>query len=400
MTMLSRIAALLTVASLAVAPAVSLAATVEELREELKSKREALKQAEQDIGKFKEEIQLKKKEARTLEDQIVILDDNIDELVLSISRTLAEVDKVTTEIEVVKEEIKEREAEIGLQKGRLASYIRSLHELDQQSSVAVFLKYDTFSEAVNEAATFQELQQRGQETLVAIQQLREEQETKKRELEDFKQTLEALKNRQEKEQTTLTTQRSSKERLLDLTSQQEEEYQQLLKQAQSAHQEAQAEISQLDDLIREELRKQGFGSLPGVGVMDWPVTPEFGVSCEFRCSGYPYEYLIGPHTGTDIPVYVGTPVRAAADGYVGRVHDAKGPGYSYIMLLHGDNVSTVYGHLSGFAVNEGQMITRGTVIGYSGGAAGMNGSGLSSGPHLHFEVRVNNQPVNARRYLP
>ena len=382
-----------------VLPTAATAATVEELRAELQEKRKSLKETEAEIGKFKEEIQLKKKEARTLEDQIGLLDSNIDELLLNISRTLKEVDEVDAEVRLVKEEIAEREAEIKLQKARLADYIRLMNELDKQSSVTVFLKYDTFSEAINEAATFQEFQQRGQETLVSIQHLRNELDTKRRDLEDYQQTLEALKARQEKEQSSLSAQRSSKERLLDLTSQQEEKYQALLKQAQTAHQEAQAEIGKLDDLIREELRKQGYGNLPSVGVMEWPIYPEFGVSCEFHCSGYPYEYLIGPHTGTDIPAYVGTPIKAASDGYVARVHDAKGPGYSYVMILHGDNVSTVYGHLSGFAVNEGQMVTKGAVIGYSGGAPGMNGAGLSSGPHLHFEVRVNSQPVNARRYL-
>ncbi|MEX2054729.1 MAG: M23 family metallopeptidase, partial [Candidatus Andersenbacteria bacterium] len=64
-----------------------------------------------------------------------------------------------------------------------------------------------------------------------------------------------------------------------------------------------------------------------------------------------------------------------------------------------DNISTVYGHVSGFAVNEGQVVTRGTTIGYTGGAPGTRGAGLSSGPHLHFEVRVNNAHVNPRKYL-
>jgi murein DD-endopeptidase MepM/ murein hydrolase activator NlpD len=380
-------------------PDVIKAATVEELREELRQRRETLKEAEERINKFKDDIQLKKKEARTLEQQIGIIDDNIEEVSLSIQRTLAEVEDVHAEIQLVEEEIKEREAEIELQKTRLAAYIRSMHELDQQSSVSVFLKYDTFSDAVNEAATFEEMHGRGQKTLIAIQQLRDELNTKKRDLEDFKQTLESLQKRQEKEQMTLNSQKNSKARILELTNEQEKQYQDLLKQAQSTHEAAQEEIASLDTLIREELKKQGVGELPGVGIMDWPVVPEFGVSCEFHCAGYPYAYLIGPHTGTDIPAYVGTPVKAPSDGYVAKVHDSGGPGYSYVMLLHGGNISTVFGHLSGFAVNEGQMVSRGTVIGYTGGAPGMRGSGLSTGPHLHFEVRENNRPVNARKYL-
>lgn len=380
-------------------PRSAAAKTVEELREELRSKREQLKDAEDKIMQFKTEIQLKKREARTLEDQISLLDENIVEIELSIVRTQAEIEEVGVEIETVSEEISQREAEIKIQKARLADYVREIHALDQQSTVTIFLKYQTFSDAVQEANTFSELQKRGQQVLVTIQHLRNELMTKQRELEDFKQTLEALKNRQELEQATLTAQQHSKERILQLTNQQEAEYQRLLKEAQATHERSQSDIVRIDELIREELKKQGIGNLPSVGTMDWPIEPAFGVSCEFHCPDYPYAYLIGPHAGIDIPAYVGTPIRAPADGYVARVNDAGGPGYSYIMVIHGDNVTTVYGHVSGFAVNEGQLVTRGTTLGYTGGAPGMRGAGLSSGPHLHFEVRASGTTINPRNYL-
>jgi murein DD-endopeptidase MepM/ murein hydrolase activator NlpD len=380
-------------------PLVLDAKTVEELRAELQEKRDVLKTAEDKIQKFKAEIQLKKKEARTLADQIALLDENIEEVELSVVRTDAEVEEVAAEIATVDEEISQREAEIKIQKARLADYVRSMHVLDQQSTVTVFLKYQTFSDAVQEANTFGELQKRGQQTLATIQSLRTELMTKQRELEDFRQTLEALRNRQELERTTLTAQQASKDRILQLTNQQEAEYQRLLKDAQATHERSQSDISRLDALIREELEKQGIGKLPSVGTMDWPINAAFGVSCEFHCAGYPYAYLIGPHAGMDIPAYVGTPIKAPADGYVARAHDSGGPGYSYIMIIHGDKVTTVFGHVSGFAVNEGQLVTRGTVIGYTGGAPGMRGAGLSSGPHLHFEVRVNGSTVNPRGYL-
>lgn len=380
-------------------PPLVFAATVDELREELKVKREALQGAEERIKKFREDIQIKKQEAQTLEGQIGILDSNITELELEINRTEAEIEEVTTEIETIKEEILQKEEEIRHQKQVLSEYIRALHAHDQQSTVTIFLKYQTFAEAMSEAATISELQNRGQETLVLILQLRDELDGKRRDLEDFKQTLEALKARQENQHITLETQRGSKQRILDLTNSQEQQYQQLLREAQTAHQNAESQIRALDQAIREELRRQGVRSLPSVGVFDWPIDAIFGVSCEFHCSGYPYEYLIGKHSGTDIPTYVGTPIRAPADGYLARYHDAGGPGYSYILMLHGDNISTVYGHVSGFAAAEGEMVTRGTVIGYTGGAPGTRGAGLSSGPHLHFEVRENNIPINPRNYL-
>lgn len=375
------------------------AKSLDELREELRSKREQLKDTEGEIKKFQAEIQEKKRDARTLEDQIGLLDQSIGEVELNLERTLLEIEKTDLEIEEVEAEIEEREAEMNIQKKRLAGLIRTLHALDQQSTVTILLKYQTFAEAVDDAATVEELQKRGHETLLTIKRLREELANKRRDLEDFRLTLDELKTRQEKEQKTLATQRGSKERILDLTNQQEAQYQQLLKQAQASHVAAEGAISALDTAIREELAKQGVDSLGSVGILDWPIYPEFGVSCEFHCSGYPYEYLIGKHSAIDIPANVGTPVKAPADGYVAKVHDSGGPGYSYLLLIHGDGVSTVYGHLSGFNVNEDEIVARGTIIGYTGGAAGMRGAGLSTGPHLHFEVRENNIPVNPRNYL-
>ncbi len=375
------------------------AKTIEELRADLESKRQELKQAEARITKFKEDIQLKKREARTLQEQIGLIEDTINEIELELNKTVKQIEEVGSEIDSVKADIAQREEEIAAQKVRLADYIRTLHTLDQQSTITIFLKYTTLSEAVNESSTIVELDRRTRETLAAIQQLRDELTTKKRELEDFKQTLNSLKTRQEKQQNTLNTERSSKARVLELTNAQEKQFQDLLHQSQAAHQAANAEISKLDTLIRAELEKQGIGKLPSVGRFSWPVEPVFGISCGFHCAGDPYAYLIGPHSGIDIPTNVGTPIKAPADGYVAKLHDADGAGYSYILMLHGDHISTVYGHVSGFAVNEGQLITRGTVIGYTGGAPGTHGSGLSSGPHLHFEVRINNVPVDPEKYI-
>jgi murein DD-endopeptidase MepM/ murein hydrolase activator NlpD len=98
------------------------------------------------------------------------------------------------------------------------------------------------------------------------------------------------------------------------------------------------------------------------------------------------------HSGLDIDAPWGTPVRAAADG---SVSDASmGAGYGReVVLNHGHEVETVYGHLSSVAVVPGQHVDRGQVIGYVGQ------SGRATGPHLHYEVRVHNVPVNPHKYL-
>jgi murein DD-endopeptidase MepM/ murein hydrolase activator NlpD len=98
------------------------------------------------------------------------------------------------------------------------------------------------------------------------------------------------------------------------------------------------------------------------------------------------------HSGVDISASVGSSVIAPADGVVTFADFLGGYGRA-IMVDHGHGISTRYGHLSSFAVTAGQYIHRGDTIGYVGL------SGRSTGPHLHYEVRINDVPVNPHKYL-
>jgi murein DD-endopeptidase MepM/ murein hydrolase activator NlpD len=98
------------------------------------------------------------------------------------------------------------------------------------------------------------------------------------------------------------------------------------------------------------------------------------------------------HTGVDISSQYGTAVRATADGVVVGAEEHVGYG-RLVVLDHGFGVTTFYGHLSAFNVTPGQHVNRGDVIGYVGV------SGRTTGPHVHYEVRINGAPVNPMRYL-
>jgi murein DD-endopeptidase MepM/ murein hydrolase activator NlpD len=98
------------------------------------------------------------------------------------------------------------------------------------------------------------------------------------------------------------------------------------------------------------------------------------------------------HSGIDIDAPYGTPVRASGEGDVSGAQMGSGYGLE-VVLNHGHDLLTVYGHLSAVAVFAGEHILRGQVIGYVGQ------SGRATGPHLHYEVRVHNVPVNPHKYL-
>ena len=122
----------------------------------------------------------------------------------------------------------------------------------------------------------------------------------------------------------------------------------------------------------------------------WPVTGRLGSGFGSRQDPINGEGAF--HSGIDIEAPSGTPVRATGDGEVTGM--TMGAGYGrQIVLDHGHDVLTLYGHLSAVAVIPGQHVTRGQIIGYVGQ------TGRATGPHLHYEVRVHHVPVNPHKYL-
>ena len=98
------------------------------------------------------------------------------------------------------------------------------------------------------------------------------------------------------------------------------------------------------------------------------------------------------HEGIDIAVPTGTPVAAAASGTVIVAGWMGGYG-NLVVIDHGGGVATAYGHNSGFAVGYGQPVSQGQIVAYAGS------TGNSTGPHVHFEVRVNGSAVDPLGYL-
>lgn len=99
------------------------------------------------------------------------------------------------------------------------------------------------------------------------------------------------------------------------------------------------------------------------------------------------------HEGQDIDAAFGTPVSAAASGTVTFAGTQNGYG-NVVYIDHGNGLSTRYGHLSKIVIAAGRLITRGEILGLVGS------TGRSTGPHLHYEVRINNEPVDPIGYLP
>ncbi len=127
-------------------------------------------------------------------------------------------------------------------------------------------------------------------------------------------------------------------------------------------------------------------SAPNLWPVEGRITGSFGERID------PFNGEGAFHSGVDISAEVGSPVIAPADGAVVFANFLGGYGRA-VAIDHGHGITTRYGHLASFAVTPGQYIHRGDIIGYVGQ------SGRSTGPHLHYEVRINDTPVNPHKYL-
>lgn len=373
------------------------AVSIEELSEKISEKREEVERIERQMRSYEEKIQEQQKKAATLKRQLTILEAGIEKTKLEIEKIQNEIEKTNFEISKLELEIKKKEEEILRKKRSLAEYLNVIYEYSEESPLEVYLAHDNFSDFLKQYEYLVYVQKEAQSALDYVQSLKAELEKDQNDLEDLKKKQERLLSQEEGKKADLEADKTGQEKLLTETKEQESVYQNLLAAARREQQQADSEIRKLESAIRERLIREG--RLPKIGKFIWPVEAEKGLSATFLDPSYQASFGL-PHYAIDIPTAQGSSVLAPATGYVAKTHDG-GTGYSYVVLIHGGTVSTVYGHVSGFAVREGEYVAQGQVIAYSGGTPGTRGAGwLTTGAHLHFEVRIDGKPVNPLTFLP
>ncbi|TCP69624.1 murein hydrolase activator EnvC family protein [Baia soyae] len=159
-----------------------------------------------------------------------------------------------------------------------------------------------------------------------------------------------------------------------------------VKQLEADEEVAKDEIAEKNKQVQQAT--QFYDGPAGSGELGWPMK-NHRVSSGFGPRGGRM------HEGIDFPVPVGTPIYAADSGRVVLVKSNPGGYGNYVVIAHGNNLSTLYAHMkrSGINVSVGQTVQKGQLIAYSGN------EGRSTGPHLHFEVHKGSTPVNPLNYL-
>ena len=333
-----------------------------------------------DVSKLQDQLDEveAEKEAVSAEKDSVL--DEISELNAQISQYESEIeelneriDDLETNIEKNEEEITKLEKEAKEKEELLLKRLVAMYEAGQTTYLDILLSSEDITSLLSNYYRIEEIAEADQSVIDSIKEKQAETEEKKQQLE--KEKKEVTESEVEKKSESLESAKKSKQAKVNSLSEQEEELQAKIDDFEE----------QIEEAKRQSAQEQKYhyqGSFEGV--LSWPISsssPNYNyISSYFGPRPSPTVGASSNHGAVDIPVrYV--PVYAAADGVIVSAGWMSGYG-NYIEIDHGNGYYTAYGHLNSFNVSAGQTVSRGQQIAVSGN------TGISTGPHLHYEVYI------------
>jgi murein DD-endopeptidase MepM/ murein hydrolase activator NlpD len=393
--MRSRIAAFLVVAlaPLVLFGVLPLATTGKSLQSRIDDARGRVDRAERKEGVLSNSVAAASQRIGALQGDITVLQRRQNLLQRDLDGKRVQLNRLQDQLRAERARLAELRAKLALSRRVLAVRLTELYKADRPDTITVLLNSRGFAELLERSEFISRINDQDARIIRTVRIARDASER-------ASDRLARLESRQQAVTTAVLVRRnevaSVRLRLVDKRRQYaaaRAEKAAALRQVRAQKGEAMEHLASLE---REQARIRGVlvgAGGPGVagpirrgsGGFIWPVNgPITGSFGENRGDHM--------HAGIDIPAPTGTPIRAAGSGRVVLAGWTGGYG-NYTCIAHGGSVSTCYAHQSSIAVGTGSSVSQGQLIGYVGS------TGHSTGPHLHFEVRVGGSPVNPLSYL-
>ena len=336
-----------------------------------------LDRIEKELSSIKNTIKKQEKEKANAQTQVNLVKQQINSLTLQIAET-------TSNLTAKQEELDQKKLDIQETDQLFKSRLKAMYIQRSSNMMAAVLAVDTFSEVMTAANTLQNISQADTTLLKKLNDEKAEIERVEAEIQAELDALEASKKQQESKQSELAA-------LLQKVNSQLSESEAKESAAEAAYTEAKAARDAAAAELEAEFKQNG--GLDGYvgGTWRWPVPTNRYVS-----SHYGYRNIFGYrefHTGIDIPAPGGTPIIASNSGVVTTARYASTGYGNRVIIDHGGGYKTLYAHCQSLNVTVGQYVNQGDVIGYVGT------TGMSTGNHLHFEIRINDATVNPYPYI-
>ena len=361
----------------------------------------ALAVTEQDKQDLQDKIDSAKDKLNTISDskddaesELESLTNKVAEAQNELEKIKAELNEVNEQIEEKEKQIEEEEKEIEAKNELLKQRMVALYEAGDTSFLDVIINSESLLDFFSNYAMIQQIVQSDSDLIDELEAKKQGLEKDKAELEENKAQVETLKAEQEVKSAQLRVLQQTKQAEVSKLSEEEQKTQEEIDAYNVAMAEVNKALAEAAKKAQEQINNStGGNGLKFDGSFIWP--------CNNKIVTSTLKYRWGKlHKGIDIAASYES-VYASASGYAYNAYDKNGYG-TYIMIFHGDNYVTLYGHLSSSHVKDGQYVSQGQVIATSGNSGG------STGPHLHFEIRqasnvsqfFSKAPLNPLDYLP
>ncbi len=362
---------------------------IDDLSRSIENKQVEIDGVKRRIEEYQSKISQYEQAGNDLANELAILDNRAKKSQLDIEANELIINKTELELRRLNDEIERKELELVQSKEYISTVLQELYLQDSESALEIIFGNDQFSDYFDQIQYLEILQEDlsvSVENVVNIKDTLQAEQVRegahKERLLEMRMALQDAKVRMEQETV-------AKDVLLAQTEHSEAQFRSLVYELRAEQQYIQSELFRLQERIRTQLDDNDQVA-DGPTVLSWPVAGPI-ITANFHDPTYPFRHLF-EHSGLDMAAPTGTPVTAAAPGYVAWARTGRSYG-NYIMIIHTNGVATLYAHLSSMNVSADQFVERGQVIG------GVGSTGLSTGPHLHFEARVNGIPQNPRNYL-
>lgn len=382
-------------ASAATDTSAALSAQIEAVRRE----REALLEEQR---KLQQELEKVTQESQNLGTAVKSLDTTRKKLASDIKVTQSRIASTDLNIKMLENNVSTTERQIDVHREALSRAIKTISAYDSRTIVLDLMAATNFSDLWRDRTELKELGVKLDQEVADLRDTKEVLTEEKEKKERAKREALSLARELNGQKTVVEENQKAKERLLAETKNKEALYQQLLSENLRRQKEFEEDLYRLESELRITLDPSLIPE-PRRGVLSWPLQKIYVTNFFGAVSGYAKRiYASGSHNGVDLRASQGTPVLSMLSGVVegtGNTDEIRGCGSygGWILIKHGNGLTSVYAHLSSRIVQTGQSVRTGEVIGYSGGTPGVFGSGYSTGPHLHIGLFAS-QGVSVRQF--
>lgn len=357
---------------------------------ENESDREIIEQARQEQQEAQEKIDettAVKYEALSVLNELT---EEIDALQVEIDELDTVLGNYYVEIDLLNEEISEAQDRIDIQDDLLKKRLRAMDENGNIGVLDILFGAKSFVDLIERIDSVKTIAEHDQNIINDYENAKIECEKKKVEIEAKKEAVEDTKRqivgKQDKIEFVQAEKQAEVDKLSDLIAQYEAEL--------AASKQAEAEANErIRQAALETAHITASYNFTG-GVLNYPFAGHYICTSPFGGRISPITGAWEGHSGVDIGAPYGTPILASTDGVVITAGYNTGGYGNYVVIDHGGGIYTLYAHASSLAVSSGQVVAAGQTIAYVGS------TGWSTGPHLHFEVRVNGSCVDPAGYIP